>query len=100
MALGVGAEARAVPVPASGSRPAGLWLLGVAALGALGLPLLVESPYLLHIAVVTGFYVILVQSLNLVLGYCGLLSFASPAFFGVGAYVAAVLGVASQPVVP
>lgn len=65
--------------------------LGVAALGALGLPLLVESPYLLHIAVVTGFYVILVQSLNLVLGYCGLLSFASPAFFGVGAYVAALL---------
>ena len=69
-------------------RSAALWALGLA---ALALPLLVDSPYLLHIAVVTGFYVILVQSLNLVLGYCGLLSFASPAFFGVGAYVATLL---------
>jgi len=66
-------------------------LLWAFALVALGLPLVVDSPYLLHIAVVTGFYVILVQSLNLVLGYCGLLSFASPAFFGMGAYVATLL---------
>ena len=65
-----------------------LWAL---AAGALCVPLFADSPYLLHIAVVTGFYVILVQSLNLVLGYCGLLSFASPAFFGIGAYVATLL---------
>jgi branched-chain amino acid transport system permease protein len=69
-------------------RSTALWAL---ALGALLLPLLVDSPYVLHIAIVTGFYVILVQSLNLVLGYCGLLSFASPAFFGIGAYVATLL---------
>ena len=69
-------------------RSALLWALTV---GVLCLPLLADSPYLLHIAVVTGFYVILVQSLNLVLGYCGLLSFASPAFFGMGAYVATLL---------
>ncbi|HUG78988.1 MAG TPA: branched-chain amino acid ABC transporter permease [Burkholderiales bacterium] len=69
-------------------RAALLWAM---ALGGLCLPLLSDSAYVLHIAVVTGFYVILVQSLNLVLGYCGLLSFASPAFFGMGAYVATLL---------
>lgn len=65
-----------------------LWAL---ALSVLCVPLLSDSAYLLHIAVVSGFYVILVQSLNLVLGYCGLLSFASPAFFGIGAYIATLL---------
>jgi branched-chain amino acid transport system permease protein len=66
-------------------------LLCVAAFGVLLLPLVVESPYLLHIAIFTGIYIVLVQSLNLVLGYCGLLSLASPAFFGIGAYVATLL---------
>ena len=65
--------------------------LWAAAVAALLLPLLVESPYVLHIAIVTGIYIVLVQSLNLVLGYCGLLSLASPAFFGIGAYVATLL---------
>jgi branched-chain amino acid transport system permease protein len=69
-------------------RSAVLW---AATLGALLLPLVVDSPYVLHIAIVTGIYIVLVQSLNLVLGYCGLLSLASPAFFGVGAYVATLL---------
>jgi branched-chain amino acid transport system permease protein len=36
-------------------------------------------------------YAILALSLNLVLGYCGLLSLATPAFFGIGAYSAALL---------
>lgn len=62
-----------------------------AGLVVLAFPLLVQSPYLLHIAVVTGIYVVLAQSLNLVLGYCGLLSLATPAFFGIGAYVATLL---------
>ena len=63
----------------------------VAAALALALPLVVGSPYVLHIAIMTGFYVILAQSLNLVLGYGGLLSLATPAFFGIGAYAAAIL---------
>ncbi|MEJ0070062.1 MAG: branched-chain amino acid ABC transporter permease [Pseudomonadota bacterium] len=60
-------------------------------LAAAALPLAHPSPYLLHIAILTGIYVLLVQSLNLVLGYCGLLSLATPAFFGIGAYVATLL---------
>ena len=65
--------------------------IAVVAALALALPLVLGSPYVLHIAIMTGFYVILAQSLNLVLGYGGLLSLATPAFFGVGAYAAAIL---------
>lgn len=63
----------------------------IAAAAALLLPLIVTSPYVLHVAVMTGIYVVLVQSMNIVLGYCGLLSLASPAFFGIGAYIATLL---------
>lgn len=66
-------------------------LVAAAALAALALPLVVSSSYVLHIAILAGVYIVLVQSFNLVLGYCGLLSFASPAFFGIGAYVASLL---------
>lgn len=65
--------------------------LATAGIVVLAFPLVVRSPYLLHIAVITGIYVVLAQSLNLVLGYCGLLSLATPAFFGIGAYVATLL---------
>lgn len=47
--------------------------------------------YLLHILILIGIYVILSVSLNLIAGYVGLLSIAHAAFFGVGAYVAALL---------
>jgi len=66
-------------------------LAAAAVIAVLAFPLVLGSPYFLHIAVTAGIYVVLAQSLNLVLGYCGLLSLATPAFFGVGAYVAALL---------
>ena len=47
--------------------------------------------YLLHILILIGIYVILSVSLNLIVGYSGLLSIAHAAFYGVGAYVAALL---------
>jgi branched-chain amino acid transport system permease protein len=49
------------------------------------------APYLLHIAIMTCIYVMLAQSLNIMLGYCGLLSLATPAFLGMGAYASALL---------
>lgn len=58
---------------------------------AVALPFAGVSPYVVHVGVMTFVYVILVQSLNLVLGYCGLLSLATPAFFGIGAYASALL---------
>ena len=49
------------------------------------------SPYLLHIGIMTGIYVLLAQSLNIMLGYSGLLSLATPALLGMGAYASAPL---------
>ena len=47
--------------------------------------------YLLHILILIGIYVILSVSLNLIVGFAGLLSIAHAAFYGVGAYAAALL---------
>ena len=47
--------------------------------------------YLLHILILIGIYIILSESLNLIAGYTGLLSIAHAAFYGVGAYVAALM---------
>lgn len=47
--------------------------------------------YLLHILILIGIYIILSVSLNLISGYTGLLSVAHAAFYGIGAYVAALL---------
>jgi branched-chain amino acid transport system permease protein len=69
--------------------------LTLPAIGALVLcmPLFVSSPYVMHVSIMTGIYVLLVLSLNLVLGFCGLLSLATPAFLGMGAYASALLSV-------
>ncbi|MCK5023023.1 MAG: branched-chain amino acid ABC transporter permease, partial [Candidatus Aenigmarchaeota archaeon] len=47
--------------------------------------------YLLHILILIGIYVILSVSLNLIVGCSGMLSIAHAAFYGVGAYVAALM---------
>jgi branched-chain amino acid transport system permease protein len=47
--------------------------------------------YFLHILILIGVYTILSVSLNLVSGYTGLISIAHAAFYGVGAYVAALM---------
>lgn len=61
-------------------------------LGALLLvPLVVRSEYLLNVAVLAGIYVILTSSLNITNGYTGLFSFGHAAFYGIGAYTAAIL---------
>ena len=47
--------------------------------------------FIFHIAVLAGIYVILAVTLNLVVGYTGLLSVAHASFFGIGAYTTALL---------
>lgn len=47
--------------------------------------------YLWHILVMINIYAILAMSLNLVVGYTGLLSLCHAAFYGVGAYATALL---------
>ena len=52
--------------------------------------------YLLHILIIIVLYVILSTSLNLISGYTGLISIAHAAFFGIGAYVAALMALNLQ----
>ena len=47
--------------------------------------------YFIHLAILVSIYAILGLSLNLVVGYTGLLSVAEAAFYGIGAYVTALL---------
>jgi len=47
--------------------------------------------YLLHILVMINIYLVLSLSLNLLVGYTGLLSLCHAAFYGVGAYVSTLL---------
>lgn len=47
--------------------------------------------YLLHILIMINIYVILTLSLNIVVGYSGLLSLCHAAFYGLGAYITTLL---------
>lgn len=72
--------------------------LSLFALIALGLvlatlPLLVRTPYVLGVAINAFAFTILAMSLNVIYGYAGLLSFAQVGFWGLGAYIAAVVAV-------
>jgi branched-chain amino acid transport system permease protein len=46
--------------------------------------------YLVHLAILISIWSILAISLNLIVGYTGLLSITHSAFFGLGAYVTAI----------
>jgi branched-chain amino acid transport system permease protein len=59
-------------------------------LGFATLPLWMDNPYLLHVFIVTGIFIIAAMSLNLLLGYAGQLSLGHVAFFGIGAYTSAL----------
>ncbi|MBI1959889.1 MAG: branched-chain amino acid ABC transporter permease [Candidatus Rokubacteria bacterium] len=56
-------------------------------------PAFVTTPYFIHILVLTGMYIVLALSYDLSVGQVGVLSLAHPAFFGTGAYTAAILAV-------
>ncbi len=47
--------------------------------------------YVIHLAILIGIYAILAMTLNLVVGYAGLLSVTHAAFYGIGAYSVALL---------
>jgi len=72
------------------NRGAGLMIIGGVGVAAL-VPVVVTNDYLFHLLVMAVIWGILATSLNLVLGYAGLLSLAHGAFFGMGAYTSALL---------
>jgi len=49
--------------------------------------------YIIHVAIIIMFYVMLSQSLTLTAGYSRLISLAHAGFFGIGAYTSAILSV-------
>lgn len=58
---------------------------------AVVLPLLTGDGYVLHLAVDILIFAMLAASLNLLMGYAGLVSIAHAAFFGIGGYASAIL---------
>ncbi len=67
-------------------------LLAMVALAAL-LPLAFHGEYALHIGIMVMFSVMLATSFNLIVGYVGEFPLGHTAFFGIGAYSAALLSV-------
>ncbi len=63
-----------------------LWMLFL-----FSIPLWMADLYVLHVLVITGIFIIAAMSLNLLLGYTGQLSLGHVAFFGIGAYVSALM---------
>jgi branched-chain amino acid transport system permease protein len=55
------------------------------------------SAYIIHLLILIGIFLILAISLNLSIGYTGLLNLAHIAFFGIGAYTSALLTLAGLP---
>ena len=53
--------------------------------------------YFIHLGIIITIYIILVTSLNLALGFTGLLNLGHIAFFGIGAYTSALLVKAGVP---
>lgn len=53
-------------------------------------PVIITNDYIIHILITIGLYAILTLSLNLVTGYTGQFSMAHAAFYGIGAYIAAL----------
>jgi branched-chain amino acid transport system permease protein len=49
------------------------------------------SAYIIHLLIIIGIWIILVASLNIALGYTGLLNLGHVAFFAIGAYTSALL---------
>lgn len=55
------------------------------------------SAYLIHILIIVVIYIILALSLNLAVGFTGLLNFGHVALFGIGAYTSALLTISGVP---
>jgi branched-chain amino acid transport system permease protein len=66
-------------------------ILGCLALAAALAPLLVTNPYYLNVLNVLALNALVVTGLNLLIGYAGQISLGHAAFYGLGAYISAIL---------
>jgi branched-chain amino acid transport system permease protein len=63
-------------------------------------PIVYPHPYAINIMTQTAIFAIAAMCLDLLLGYTGLCSFGQAAFFGLGAYTAALIGINYSPLLP
>jgi branched-chain amino acid transport system permease protein len=54
-------------------------------------PAIVQDPYVLHLIILSLMFAVLSLSWNFICGYTGIFTFGHQAFFGIGAYVSALL---------
>lgn len=66
-------------------------VLVLLAIAACALPHVLTSGYFINVAIIALIYVILASSLDIMMGWTGKFSFAHAAFFGIGAYTAAMM---------
>lgn len=55
------------------------------------LPVFIQDPYIMNIVILSLLFAVLASSWNLICGYTGIFTFGHQAFFGIGAYVSALL---------
>jgi branched-chain amino acid transport system permease protein len=67
------------------------WISLALVAGAALFPLVTPSPFFVHMGILVLLAVGLATSLNLIAGYAGQVSFATGAFYGIGAYTAGIL---------
>ncbi|BCQ53510.1 branched-chain amino acid ABC transporter permease [Burkholderia gladioli pv. gladioli] len=77
------------PVPRH--LPALRWVGAVTVVAALATAPLMLGGYYLHALIIAMIFLLPAHGLNLILGYTGMLSLAQGVFFGIGAYVSALL---------
>ncbi|MBI5033745.1 MAG: branched-chain amino acid ABC transporter permease [Chloroflexi bacterium] len=66
-------------------------LIGIVAVVLIAYPLIAPNRYTVHIVNMAGIWILMSLGLNLAMGYCGQINLALGAFWGVGAYTAAIL---------
>lgn len=59
--------------------------------GLIYLPWIIKNPYYLHIVIMSGIFVLLASSLNLITGCTGRFNLGHAAFYGIGAYSSTLL---------
>lgn len=70
------------------------WLtIAVAILAMAAVPLVTRNTYLLHVLILSMIFGIFASAWNLVAGFAGLKTFGHHAFFGIGAYVSALISI-------
>ena len=69
-----------------------IWIYVLLFIGSLIVPVFMDK-YWQSVAVLAGIYIILGLSLNVIVGYAGMFQLGHAAFYGIGAYTAAILNI-------